>query len=80
MSHLYVSEARSITLHDEMNESNRVRAGGGWANEELCYDSHAKVTLVNARTRELLWKSDSLFMITTVTDSLLCFGQTQRYL
>ena len=63
-----------------MKACGYVRAGGGWANEVLRYDSDNKVTLVDVRTHEILRKSDSLFMITTITDSSLCFGQAQCYL
>ena len=48
------SETRSVTLTGGMKTTAYVSAGGGWANEVVCYDSHNKVTLVTARTHELL--------------------------
>ena len=74
------TETRSSAVTGWMKATGYVRAGGGWAKEVLCYDSRDKVTLVHLWTHELLWKSDSIFIISTVTDSSLRFGKAERYL
>ena len=73
------AEMRSMTLTGWMKATDYVRAGGGWANEVLCYDSHDKVTLVNVRTHELLWKKHSPIKLIPNDTFLLNPAQFQQF-